>query len=284
MAIKGDLQDMNLASLMQMLCLDQRKATLVLKRSQADQGAIFFDSGRIVHAEVGSLIGEAAVYHLLSWGDGTFEMNEQQIIPSQTITVPWNHLIMEGMRLIDERQMDEPQQLEAEVVLSEAEIEQDDILENELILFLSELEQVQIRLADQKIQNHPPVALQHLTDIVNQVVAFAERLPDEAANTAALSKIISRTADNYPTIKLLRVHENRLSSEIVSHLYNGWTGDTRERKETFGELSQGMLKVIETYFSYFIAYFRSGDVAGHWHETCDIFMSALNQEVKKIRF
>jgi hypothetical protein len=283
-AIKGDLQDMNLASLMQMLCLDQRKATLVLKRSQADQGAIFFDSGRIVHAEVGSLIGEAAVYHLLSWGDGTFEMNEQQIIPSQTITVPWNHLIMEGMRLIDERQMDEPQQLEAEVVLSEAEIEQDDILENELILFLSELEQVQIRLADQKIQNHPPVALQHLTDIVNQVVAFAERLPDEAANTAALSKIISRTADNYPTIKLLRVHENRLSSEIVSHLYNGWTGDTRERKETFGELSQGMLKVIETYFSYFIAYFRSGDVAGHWHETCDIFMSALNQEVKKIRF
>ncbi|HEX9925926.1 MAG TPA: DUF4388 domain-containing protein [Anaerolineae bacterium] len=284
MAIKGDLQDMSLASLMQMLCLDQRKATLVLKRSQADQGAIFFDSGRIVHAEVGSLIGEAAVYHLLSWGDGTFEMNEQQIIPSQTITVPWNHLIMEGMRLIDERQMVEPQQLEAEVVLSEAEIEQDDVLENELILFLSELEQVQIRLADQKTQKHPPVALQHLTDIVNQVVAFAERLPDEAANTATLSKVINRAADTYPTIKLLRVHENYLSSEIVSHLYNGWTGDARERKETFGELSHGMLKVIEIYFSYFIAYFRSGTVAGRWHETCDIFMSALNQEVKKVRF
>jgi len=283
-AIKGDLQDMSLASLMQMLCLDQRKATLVLKHSQADQDAIFFDNGRIVHAEVGSLIGEAAVYHLLGWGDGTFEMNEQQIIPSQTITVPWNHLIMEGMRLIDERQMPQPQLDEPVIALSEAEIEQDDTLENELILLLSELEQVQIRLADQKIQNHPPVALQHLTDIVNQVVAFAEGLPDEAAGTAALSKIISRTADTYPTIKLLRVHENRLSSEIVSHLYNGWTGDARERKETFGELSQGMLKAIETYFSYFIAYFRSGAVAGHWHETCDIFMSTLNQEVKKIRF
>ncbi len=281
MAIKGDLQDMNLANLMQMLCLDQRKATLVLKRRRVGKGIIFFECGQVVHAEAGSLMGEEAVYHLLSWADGTFEMNDHIPIPHQTITAPWSHLLMEGMRQIDEQRV---QDVQPKVVLSPAEIEQDEALENDLILLLSRLEQLQIRLAAQKSQKQPTLALQILTEIINQVTAFSEVLPDAVANSNTLPKILTTVADTYSVARLLRVQHNRLSTEIVSKLYNNWSGDVAERRQTFSEIGQSILHVIETYFSYFIAYFRSSSVAGQWQETCDIFLAELRQEANKIQF
>lgn len=284
MALKGDLQDISLANLVQMLCLDRRKAALVLKHPPSQQGVIFFDQGQIIHAEVGSLVGEEAVYHLLSWGHGVFEMNDQRVHPHQTITAPWNHLLMEGMRLLDEQNLPQVEEAQPVAPLSPAQIEQDDTLENDLVLLLSRLEQMQIRLADARDGKQPVPALHLLTEIVNQVAEFAEKLPAAGHRSGQLADILAQAAETYATARLLRVTNNRLSARIVAQLYSSWTGDIAERKQTFKEISHSLLIIIEKYFLHIINRFHAAAVAGQWQETSEIYLAELKREVNNIQF
>jgi hypothetical protein len=66
--------------------------------------AVYFDGGEIAHAQMGEVQGEEAVYELLLWQAGTFEVEQGVKPPARTINVPWSALIMEGMRRLDERQ------------------------------------------------------------------------------------------------------------------------------------------------------------------------------------
>lgn len=63
---------------------------------------MFFADGNVVHAELGSLVGEEAVYELLSWEDGPFELKMDISTSERTIDVGWSGLLLEGMRRIDE--------------------------------------------------------------------------------------------------------------------------------------------------------------------------------------
>lgn len=102
-AFQGDLRTMSLASIIQMNC-EERIVGLLHLRRPGQEGRIFFDEGRVVHAEVGNLSGENAVYHLLEWEQGTFSL-DMGISPQQrTIDAEWSGLILEGMRRIDEGQ------------------------------------------------------------------------------------------------------------------------------------------------------------------------------------
>ena len=78
MALTGNLQDISLPNLVQMLCLDQRQAMLSLKHRGIEEGLIYFADGQIVHALVGPLVGPEAIYKLLSWAEGSFKVNWQQ--------------------------------------------------------------------------------------------------------------------------------------------------------------------------------------------------------------
>ncbi len=282
--MKGDLQDMSLANLVQMLCLDQRKAVLNLKRSRARNGVLIFDSGQVIHAEAGLLVGEEAVYDLLSWGDGTFEMNELLTTPHQTVTVSWSHLLMESMRQIDEQRLIKAEQHQLGSELSVVEIAQDDGLEDQLTLLLSELEQLQIRLGDKKHQKQPIMAIQPLTEIINQVIVFFETLPNSDATGKALIEILANIADTYPTARLLRVQRNRLSTRIISRLYDDWADSIAERKQTFSEIIQCMLAIVEMYVLDITTYFLSPVIIGQWRETCEIFLAELRQEAEKLQF
>lgn len=283
MAIQGNLRDVNLASLIQMLCMDQRQATLNLKRSDTEEGLIYFEQGEIVHALTNSLTGEEAVYHLLGWAEGTFRINDQTPTPDRTIVMPWNYLLMEGMRLLDEQKICDSGQAKPKTALSFEEMEQDRVLEYELILLLSELEQLQARLSNIKNTRQTTTALEILTDITNKVIAFMETLP-KATNVVTLSKILTDTAKTYSTLRLLHLKNNRLSAEIISTLYTNWTGDLVERRQTFEEISRGIIAIVEKFLVYIITQFHSNVIANQWQETCQIFLTEFKQAIKGIRF
>jgi DNA-binding response OmpR family regulator/Tfp pilus assembly protein PilZ len=69
----GNLQAMSLATLARSLELERRNARLVLTRER-EVGAIVFVNGRISRAFQGARRGDAAVYHLLTWEEGSFDM------------------------------------------------------------------------------------------------------------------------------------------------------------------------------------------------------------------
>jgi len=101
-AVRGNLHTLSLPSIIQMSCAERNQACLQIKR-QGQAGYIFFADGNVVHAMLDSLVGEEAVYELLTWEDGDFDWEMGVIPPERTVTVGWSGLLLEGMRRIDER-------------------------------------------------------------------------------------------------------------------------------------------------------------------------------------
>jgi hypothetical protein len=102
MPLEGTLQDLGLSSLIQLQCNEQKTVQLQLNR-HSQQGKMIFAEGELIHAEFGNLVGEPAVYELLTWTDGEFHVTDfTPPLPMRTVQTPWSALVLEGLRLVDE--------------------------------------------------------------------------------------------------------------------------------------------------------------------------------------
>ena len=283
MAVAGNLKDMNLPSLVQIICLEHRRLALVVKRP-GEEGRIFFDDGQIIHAQVGSLVGEEAVYQLLGWTSGSFCVSNHVQPPHRTVTIPWNHLLLEGTRRLDEQEHRDTVQGQAERTLSPAELDQDNAWEERLILLISQLEHYRSQLAEPRRQKRSVLALQTLTEMVNHAVAFSEENLDADAEATSVTEVLEKTSRTYPQLRLLHVENSRLSAEAISAVHSTWNNDPAGRRETFCQLAQGMAAILEAYLSLFLARFRSRFVADRWREICSTFLSEIGQVVESFLF
>ena len=104
MALVGNLKDLRLANIIQINCIEHNVARVTVN-SNNEIGSIYFSNGSIVHAEFGPFIGERAVHEMLALNDGEFKVEAGVEAPKQTITQPWNSVVLEGLRVIDEKKM-----------------------------------------------------------------------------------------------------------------------------------------------------------------------------------
>jgi len=82
--------------------------------NNGDKCSMYFTDGQINHAIYGELKGDEAVYKVLTWGAGTFEIDFSRSSSEQTVTQSTQGLLLEGLRLLDESNRDaEPNALEA---------------------------------------------------------------------------------------------------------------------------------------------------------------------------
>jgi FixJ family two-component response regulator len=100
-AVRGNLRDLALTSIISVNCNEHNRAELVIRR-QGQVGVIYFDNGTIVHASLDGQEGEGAIYELLSWEDGSFSLRRDVPSPKRTIETDWTGLLLEGMRRIDD--------------------------------------------------------------------------------------------------------------------------------------------------------------------------------------
>jgi DNA-binding response OmpR family regulator/Tfp pilus assembly protein PilZ len=101
---KGQLQSMPLPSLIRWLEMERRSALLSLTRG-TEEGEILFRDGQITHAEQGPRRGDAAVYQLLTWESGAFNINPPLGLPAKTgteVTGSNEALLEEGARRLRE--------------------------------------------------------------------------------------------------------------------------------------------------------------------------------------
>jgi predicted regulator of Ras-like GTPase activity (Roadblock/LC7/MglB family) len=101
MPLEGSLRELSLTNIIQLNCNEMSTATVCLAH-EGQEGLICFADGAIVHAVSGDLVGEEAVYDLLSWPDGSFVVRQGEQAPARTISANWNSLLLEGIRRIDE--------------------------------------------------------------------------------------------------------------------------------------------------------------------------------------
>jgi hypothetical protein len=67
---------------------------------------MYFSEGQVPHAVYGPLKGDAAVFKVLSWTDGNFQINFEGKTDQQSTTLNTQGLLMEGLRLLDESRRD----------------------------------------------------------------------------------------------------------------------------------------------------------------------------------
>ena len=163
MSIEGNLEAMNLPTLMQFLIQNGHQALIMLKHD-AHLARLYVDEGRVCHAELQqpnakAYVGEEVVYELLNWPSGEFRVRRGVQPPMVTIEKNWDFLLMEGLRRIDEQQAD---------VLRESE-------EESLVELLSNLSEsdaaaIQELIAQQEVNGKMATKSEQLRSILSDLV------------------------------------------------------------------------------------------------------------------
>jgi hypothetical protein len=101
MAFQGSLKELPLPDIIQLVSVSGKTGKFTLSR-EADRGFIYLKNGQMVHATVGDLIGEEAIYALAIWNQGEFQFNPSEEPDRQTISKSNTNLLMEAARRLDE--------------------------------------------------------------------------------------------------------------------------------------------------------------------------------------
>ena len=101
MAFQGSLKELPLPDIIQLVSVSGKTGKFTLTRD-ADRGFIFLKNGQMVHASVGDLVGEEAIYSLAIWNSGEFQFTPGEEPDRQTITKSNTNLLMEAARRLDE--------------------------------------------------------------------------------------------------------------------------------------------------------------------------------------
>ncbi|KAF0249425.1 MAG: roadblock/LC7 family protein [bacterium] len=285
MAIEGDLKNISLTGLVQVICLERKTGELVLVR-RGQEGVIFFEKGEIVHAKLDSLIGEEALFSMLSWIDGNFRITDKVTVIAKTISINWNHLLMEGMRRIDERknEFDLPPTGDMSPIFSQADIEKNTTLRDDVILLIGQLEQYIPKLSDKKVTKKPSIAIELLKDMVHLVLEQAELVARNDQNIVSLRNLFVKLNERYPQARLLHIDNNRLSVQTLINLYSGWASNTSDRNHTFRQISYVMVELLEYYFSFLVNSIHLMNLKDEVEETSGVLIMDLKKTLDKINF
>jgi CheY-like chemotaxis protein len=105
--IQGRLEEMSMIDLLQSLEMGQKSCRLVVRKMD-EQAELYFSSGQCRDAKIGLVEGDDAVFKILLWTEGEFEIDFNAGNASMRTTTTRNTtgLLMEAMRLMDESSRD----------------------------------------------------------------------------------------------------------------------------------------------------------------------------------
>jgi hypothetical protein len=100
--LKGDLEQMQLAEVIQTLGMNQKSGGLKIVNSSKKLGKIYFENGNITQASLEDYKAEEALYRILIWEEGFFEFDSKDKPNEAAITTGTTSLLMEGFNQQEE--------------------------------------------------------------------------------------------------------------------------------------------------------------------------------------
>ena len=93
--------------MLQSLEMGQKSCRLIVRKG-SEKGELYFAGGQCRDAKIGSVEGDDAVYKVILWTEGEFEIDFNAANTSTRTTTTRNTtgLLMEAMRLMDEASRD----------------------------------------------------------------------------------------------------------------------------------------------------------------------------------
>lgn len=101
MSFQGSIQELPVPDIIQLVSVSAKTGMFTLVRG-VERGYIYLTNGQIVHARVGELAGEEAVYALAIWSTGDFQFTPGEEPDAVTIEKSNTSLLMESARRLDE--------------------------------------------------------------------------------------------------------------------------------------------------------------------------------------
>ncbi len=99
----GTLRDLHLTDIIQIKCMSGATSVVEFTSPDGHKGTIHFESGQIVHAHAPSCEGAEAFNTIIGWRGGSFSELTPVGSAPQTIFQDWQMLLLEAVRLADER-------------------------------------------------------------------------------------------------------------------------------------------------------------------------------------
>ncbi len=276
----GDLRDLDLASLIQIICLSGQTAAIELER-RGEEGILYFEGGNVVHATLAPLFGEAALLRLLNWGDGTFRTRRNAATPTRSMAVSWQFLSQEGFRIAAERASDLRNEVGSPVE-PEAVGGNDDALEFEFLGLLSDCENIMARLADKRLAKRPVLALEALAEIVNRVLKYSQTQTSVDLSAISLSGTLEQALSHYPRAFGLTIQRSLLSVEAAVERIEGRLTGALDRSVVFQQTSYAVIEIIGILFQQFAFGFRSAAARDQWRETYSVFLLDLTRGIDRL--
>jgi two-component system, chemotaxis family, protein-glutamate methylesterase/glutaminase len=97
----GAMEGIQITDIVQLNCIARLK-NVVRINADNKEGAIYFENGDVVHAEMNGFEGEEALMKILSFSGGSFSTEKNVSAPTITIHKKWESLLLETFVSIDE--------------------------------------------------------------------------------------------------------------------------------------------------------------------------------------
>jgi hypothetical protein len=101
MSFQGSIQELPVPDIIQLVSVSGKTGMFTLVRG-VERGYIYLKTGQMVHARIGDLVGEEAIYALAIWSSGDFQFTPGEEADSITIERSNTSLLMESARRLDE--------------------------------------------------------------------------------------------------------------------------------------------------------------------------------------
>ncbi|HSS43732.1 MAG TPA: DUF4388 domain-containing protein [Thermoanaerobaculia bacterium] len=101
MSFQGSIQELPVPDIIQLVSVSGKTGMFTLIRG-SERGYIYLKSGQMVHARLGEVTGEEAIYALAIWSTGDFQFTPAEEADSVSIEKSNTSLLMEAARRLDE--------------------------------------------------------------------------------------------------------------------------------------------------------------------------------------
>lgn len=101
MSFQGSIQELPVPDIIQLVSVSGKTGMFTLVRGH-ERGYIYLKNGQMVHATLGNLMGEEAIYSLAIWSSGDFQFTPGEEAADVTIEKSNTSLLMEAARRLDE--------------------------------------------------------------------------------------------------------------------------------------------------------------------------------------
>jgi len=270
--VEGDLVDLTLPTLLQVMSRECSTAILQLQRG-TDHGAMYFAQGVLVHAVKDGVQGDEAACELLGWPDGRFRLARDAEPQPRTVTDRLARLVVDtsdgdsepsNARRRKQKAADDGRSVDEQLL-------------HDLLTQLTRLEQDTTRLQEGQVEGGTVAALLLVTAVVNSMVALVTaRCSDPGVRP---SHVLPRLAEDHPYTQLLGEESDRISISTAASVLKTWKSSTESREQLYLELCRALLDVLVFYGNTASTFFRSNREREEWRVTFALFVEGLTDAI-----